>query len=139
MIALIDSLAKLFARLWDVLRALGSWLLEGFSKLFEAFFKFPAWFWQLWLYVSASLIVVVTATVDAAEFAVGLFDMMLTKAGGISVSNLNPQAGAAASIFAAMNTFFPLDELFAMLVAYSFIYLTSAVIRFLKGWVPTWN
>lgn len=139
MTALINSIQALLIALWAAIKTAFEWLPTAFSQVIGSFLRFPAWVWAIWSYVGASIITVVIITTDCVKMIVDAFVLI-----GSTIANL-PQFQGSAAVGSAMpvlqgiNTFIPLEEAFAFLTTFMFVFVTCYTIRAIKGFIPGEN
>jgi hypothetical protein len=138
MIALINTVGKLFAATWDFFRALTVWWWDAVKWVIGEAFKIPSWFYLALSYLGAALVTVLTLTGDALVLIFDLITSIIGKGNGLADGgSYSGSFGAASSILAGINTFVPLDEGVAFLTVLMGTTLTAAGIRIAKSWLPT--
>ena len=136
MTALINSLGKLFGTTWDYSRSLFDWAVRTGANLLSQIFSLPQWVHTGLSYLFALVTVVLGAIEASGEFVVDMVSAALAPVASINAGTYNV-GSVSASILSGINTFFPLQELFAFLTLYFVLVVTCAGIRMGKAWIPT--
>lgn len=119
---MFTSVLNFFAGLWDVAKSIaqGAWnvVLAG-------------WTWAVG---------VVVMLFGLVSFVVERISSAVTELVGLFASLTVPDPNASQSVgdwLAVGNTFFPLQEMFSMLVLLSATWITVMTYRLIKSWIPT--
>ena len=125
--------------MFKVLGELISWgfniVVAGFNFLIVILKKF----WAVTIAFIATIILFVKGVVllvsELFVRLISVMDSMVFNAKG-DFSNLSDNI---LEIFAIANTFFPLEELFVMLITLSILWVGMLTYRFIKSWIPAVN
>lgn len=134
--SLLSPVQGWFAQLFDVLKSVGRWLYDSFVDFIGAFLRLPEWVVSIYVYVGACLITVFTVTYDTFTLIVTLLGRITGNLEMMEKGTFAPGTPAG-DLMTGINTFFPLDIGIQFLVSYAFVYLTCAIIRMCKAWIPT--
>jgi len=119
----------MFSTLMSWLQDAWEWIWEGIKGIFGKIFE---WCHAAWL-IMVTVISWVWWVFDQIKQAI----VTLVSLIGAAVWPTNTASESGLSSFLSMaNTFFPLTELFAFIVAYGLLLIALATYRFIKSWIP---
>lgn len=125
--------------MFKILGELISWgfnlIVAGFNMLFQILRKF----WAILIPAITTLILFIKGFVllvsEIMVRLINVMDSMVFNARG----DFSDVSDDIIHIMSIGNTFFPLAEMFVMLITLSILWLSMITYRFIKSWIPTVN